>query len=130
MGRGCGRAAARPGPALPCRLIIALAELAQPRQVCAKPFFICLLQTVLAKAGNSHFDEGESKALGDRRICLNSQPLRTENRFDLRQILKPCPSIQYTVPLLQAREFSESGCQEMPARQEGSHCQDAKLKGI
>lgn len=62
MGRGCRRAAARPGPALSCLLIITQAELAQPCQVCAKPSFIaCLLQTVLAKAGNPHFDEEESR---------------------------------------------------------------------
>jgi hypothetical protein len=62
MGRGCKRAAARPGPALPCLLIIAQAELAQPCQVYAKPFFIaCLLLTRTANARNSRFDEEESR---------------------------------------------------------------------
>lgn len=78
MGRGCRRAAARPGPALSCLLIIAQAELARPCQVCAKPSFIAhLLQTALAKAGNPHFDE---EALGDGRICFNSEPVRAEDR--------------------------------------------------
>lgn len=61
--RGVGRrAAAGQGPALPCLLIIAQAELAQPCRVCAKLFFIaCLLQTALANARNSHFDEKENR---------------------------------------------------------------------
>ena len=78
MGRGCKRAAARPGPALPCLLIIAQAELAQPCQVYAKPFFIaCLLLT-----------RGE-QALGDGRICLNSEPVRAENRLTSGRFSNP-----------------------------------------
>lgn len=126
--KGCRAAAARPGPALPCLLIIAQAELAHFCQVGFKPFSITqLLQTVLAKAGNPHLDEEESKA---RKNLPKLTAGRTENGFDLQQLLQSCPFIQYTALLQQAHGFTKSGCQEMPARQEGSHCQDAKPKGI
>lgn len=103
-------------------LIIAQAELAHFCQVGFR-----LLQTVLANAGNPHLDEEESKA---RKNLPKLTARRTENRFDLRQILQSCPFIRCTVPLQQAHGLTKSGCQEMPARQEGSHCQDAKPKGV